>query len=354
MQTHQRIAGTDYLRALLAILVILHHAGQPYGPTGGSWPIHHAVQWHWLGPFFHINASFFMGLFFLISGYFTPGAVDSKGTRQWLADRFKRFVPAILGFGLLVVPLLRHTLINKAWADSFLPFEWGHLWFLGHLLIYAVLFVLIRSCLPRFAQSERPFPPLKSIIAYVAILSIASALTRQYFPIDRWVNIGVPAEIAHLPQYASLYWIGVLAAAGKWLNRVPTRLGTGALGMAGLLITWRLGLHLIQPSWDSVPGWMEHLIWNTWEAALCASLCLGLCWLFNRPNIHQQHTAQAIGQASFFIYVTHLPILVVYQFLFEQSSFGPVALTLITGMCTLTTCLLLSHLQKEMKRIFFR
>ncbi len=63
----QRLYYVDNLRTFLAVLVVLHHAGQPYGPGGGWWipaeppqPIDTLV----LGAFFAINMSFFMGLFF--------------------------------------------------------------------------------------------------------------------------------------------------------------------------------------------------------------------------------------------------------------------------------------------------
>ena len=68
-----RLYFIDSLRVLLVSLVVAHHAGQAYGPTGGDWPIFSPERTPLLGPFFPVNAAFFMGLFFLISGYFIPG-----------------------------------------------------------------------------------------------------------------------------------------------------------------------------------------------------------------------------------------------------------------------------------------
>jgi glucans biosynthesis protein C len=56
--------------------VIAHHVGQAYGPTGGSWPIQEAARTRILGPFFTVNRSFFMSLFFLISGYLMVMSYD--------------------------------------------------------------------------------------------------------------------------------------------------------------------------------------------------------------------------------------------------------------------------------------
>jgi uncharacterized membrane protein YcfT len=85
-----RMAYLDKLKVALTILVIAHHAGQAYGPTGGQWPIFSLERSALLGPFFSVNASFFMGLFFLISGYFVPRAFDRKGSVIFLKDRFRR------------------------------------------------------------------------------------------------------------------------------------------------------------------------------------------------------------------------------------------------------------------------
>ena len=62
----QRLYFVDYLRVLLILLVIAHHAGQAYGPTGGNWPITNPESTRLLKPMFDVNPMFFMGLFFLV------------------------------------------------------------------------------------------------------------------------------------------------------------------------------------------------------------------------------------------------------------------------------------------------
>ena len=74
----------DRLRVLVISLVVAHHAGQAYGPTGGAWPVFEDERSPLLGPFFSVNAAFFMGLFFLISGFFVPGSLERKGAAQRL------------------------------------------------------------------------------------------------------------------------------------------------------------------------------------------------------------------------------------------------------------------------------
>jgi peptidoglycan/LPS O-acetylase OafA/YrhL len=39
----------QWLRVVLIVLVVAHHAGQPYGPGGGEWPVDDPVESPWPG-----------------------------------------------------------------------------------------------------------------------------------------------------------------------------------------------------------------------------------------------------------------------------------------------------------------
>ena len=90
----------QWLRVVLIVLVVAHHAGQPYGPGGGEWPVDDPVESPWPGLFFMFNAAFFMGFFFLISGYFVSASYDRKGAARFLQERLMR-----LGLALIFVTI---------------------------------------------------------------------------------------------------------------------------------------------------------------------------------------------------------------------------------------------------------
>ena len=78
----KRLYYLDYLKVALTVLVVFHHAAIPYSP-GREWAYttsHPEEMMPWIWHFLSTNASFFMGLFFLISGYFVPRSFDSQGT----------------------------------------------------------------------------------------------------------------------------------------------------------------------------------------------------------------------------------------------------------------------------------
>ena len=71
----------DNLKVALTVLVIAHHAMIPF-VGGEGWPFHPtnaAESMPWMWHFLNTNAAFFMGLFFMISGYFVPKSFDRQG-----------------------------------------------------------------------------------------------------------------------------------------------------------------------------------------------------------------------------------------------------------------------------------
>ena len=96
----ERLLYLDNLKVCLTVLVIFHHAGQAYG-DGGDWayaPSNPAEVMPWIWHFFSVNAAFFMGLFFLISGCFVPASYDKQGA--FGKFMFIGVVTTIASFGL--------------------------------------------------------------------------------------------------------------------------------------------------------------------------------------------------------------------------------------------------------------
>jgi fucose 4-O-acetylase-like acetyltransferase len=357
-QPAARLNFLDNLKMILVVLVVAHHAGQPYGPTGGSWPIMHAVKERMLGPFFHTNASFFMGLFFLISAYFLPAAFDRKGPAKFLVDRFLRLGVPLLVFGLVIFPSAGYVVFGQ--NQSFLAyvadvlfvkhhFEFGHLWFVAHLLVYALGYMIIRRLthVQRVEVTPRPFPSNSLILAYALALAAVSVVVRIWFPIDRWVFIGVPSEIAHLPQYFSLFVLGVLAYRFDWIARIPARTGrlwlAVGLSLAAARFTYT-ALHQSFLSWPRHGFEWSSLVWNTWEALLCVGMCIGLLYWFHAHwNSAPGALMRYLNRNAYGVYLFHLHILVGIQLVLERTSYGPLSLTVISTVLTLVVSYALTN-----------
>jgi fucose 4-O-acetylase-like acetyltransferase len=307
-----RLDYVDTLKVLLTVLVIAHHAGQPYGPTGGRWPLFDAQRAAILGPFFSVNAAFFMGLFFLISAYFVPASFDRKGAGPFVRDRLVRLGIPFVVIGL-TIGALSHTTFDPA-----------HLWFVSHLLVYAGLYAAWR--LVPATRVRLGVPGQRAIVGYACLLAGVTVIVRTAgFPQDRWVMLlGVlPVELAHLPQYASLFVIGLLAAHNDWLTRLPTRTGMLWLAIGLTLAAARYAFFFVADS----P--LDTSVWAVWEAFLCVGLCVGLPVLFRELGARARLEGRVLrGMApnAYGAYVVHvMPVVVGVQFLLAQLSLDPLA-----------------------------
>ena len=119
-----RLFYIDNLRILLTVLVILHHLAIIYGGSGdfaykepGRMGTVSSIL---MALFLTINQAFFMGFFFMISSYFTPGSVDRKGAWSYLKDRLIRLGIPLLFYVVVVSPLLGYRMsLHRGYSQSF-------------------------------------------------------------------------------------------------------------------------------------------------------------------------------------------------------------------------------------------
>ncbi len=100
------LAYVDALRVVLIMLVVAHHSVEAYvnaHPPEIPLPDPPLVR---ASVFLGVNAAFFMGLFFFLAGYFTPGAFDRKGAAAFLRDRGRRLGLPLLFGTFAIVPIM--------------------------------------------------------------------------------------------------------------------------------------------------------------------------------------------------------------------------------------------------------
>jgi peptidoglycan/LPS O-acetylase OafA/YrhL len=169
-----RLYYIDALRVMLTILVIAHHVGQAYGPTGGAWPVMEPTRAALLGPCFTVNRSFFMSLFFMISGYFVVGAYDRHGPGAFVRGRLLRLGAPTLAFAVAIIPL-RIFLFGERISSWTSVFDVGHLWYLEHVLLFSLgyaLFRMIRPAASKADLSQRPLPGALAILALALVIAV--------------------------------------------------------------------------------------------------------------------------------------------------------------------------------------
>jgi len=98
----------DNLRVWLAVLVVLHHLSVIYAANTAFYyvePANNALTTVALVFFQLFNQAYFMGLFFFLSGYFTPASYDRKGAGVFLKDRLLRLGVPLLVFAFVLGPV---------------------------------------------------------------------------------------------------------------------------------------------------------------------------------------------------------------------------------------------------------
>jgi hypothetical protein len=342
----------DALKVALTALVIAHHVGQAYGPTGGLWPVSNPEQATILSSFFAVNASFFMGLFFLISALFVPGSFDRKGSGTFLKDRLVRLGVPIAALVLIVagLELVRAARLGALNVQDYLlsvlqlayvDLHLAHLWFVNMLLVFVVLYAAWRLISAKWSIGAQPVPGNLAILGYVLALAVVTFIVRIEYPIDRWVPVlGImPAEIAHLPQYASMFVIGLLAYRGDWLRKMPTR-----TGMLWLVIGLGCTLaYVVHPFGQSGGLSLAQLIRSTWEAFVAVGLCLGLVVLFREYVSAPGRLVQNAAPNTYGAYLVQLFVIVPLQMALLSVSAPAVVKFALVAVVSIPVCFLLAE-----------
>jgi fucose 4-O-acetylase-like acetyltransferase len=150
-----RSAGLDALRATMVLLVVFHHAAITYGAAGGWYyrevPTDGSLQTRLLILLCAVDQAYFMGLLFLLAGYFTPASLARHGAFGYAKERLLRLGAPLLVFGLLIGPItiaLAQTASNRPFLGTLLTvwgrgaFSPGPLWFAFALLIFSFVFIV--------------------------------------------------------------------------------------------------------------------------------------------------------------------------------------------------------------------
>ncbi len=325
-----RIFYLDALRIVLTILVIVHHVGQAYGPTGGYWPVQEQTRAAVLGPFFTVNRSFFMSLFFMISGYLMVGAYQRHGFAAFVRGRFIRLGIPVLFFALLMIPA-RIFVFGEHITSWDGYFNAGHLWYLEHVLLFSVVYALWRwirerSRKARSNPAEEPrrrVPGLVVTVAALLAVAVLCGLVRIWSPIDRWMNLlgFFNVAFADVPRDLAFFIFGAMAFRRGWFESYPTRRGMGwlAVGLAAAAFWY---------AWALIPhGGLGEAgsaaMYLVWEEVLCFGLCIGLLVLFRQVVTAQGPFGKLLAANQYSAYFWHVVLIVGIQMAFAALPLGP-------------------------------
>ena len=334
-----RLYFVDTLRASVIGLVVIHHLAIIYAgnvPFYYIEPSNDLLSYLVLVVIEILDQAWFMGLLFLLSGYFLPSSFERKGLKLFLKDRAIRLGVPLLVFTFVLAPLtyfigvphIQPSLLARKGVA--LPLQWGAyfsaaspgpLWFVALLLVfdccYAAWRVAARKNTAGQGGTGRGPPTYRGVIAFVLILAAVTYLVRVIVPIGLYVWFF--PTLSYLPQYASFFVIGIVAYRGDWLRRVSAPLAKGAFAVAVAAALVVVPFTLLRaPTTFAGDGTWQSGVYALWDSTFAVGLALGLVALYRRLFDFSGRLWKFLSQQSYAVYVIHPPIIIVVTALFLQ------------------------------------
>ena len=327
-----RYHSLDRLRAVMMLLGLVLHTAVNYFP----FPVQEAEQiyldpqssrfFDYLVKFIH---SFRMPVFFVISGFFAAFLFEGRGPEGFLRHRMARIGVPLIGAWLVIYPATGGLAV---WANGMsagrplaavttiamsdiLDTALIHLWFLYFLLIYCIV---ARYLLPLAQRSiavqsrERLLEGFRrSVHRAGGPILFAGPTAITLYPMETWT---FDPSAALLPSPYHLAAFAVFFVYG-WCVYARREVVEGFKARAGTNFVFGLVLHAVylypfHQGYGVEGAEREHLLAVACLALSIWFLTYGFLGLFLRYLEKPSSTWRYISDASYWIYLVHLPITV--------------------------------------------
>jgi len=186
---------------------------------------------------------------------------------------------------------------------------------------------------------------LYAIILYILVLGMITALVRNAwgFPMNRWIGfLGfIQMEPAHIPQYLSLFILGILAYRWSLLESFS----------APRNMLWflpGLGIYVLTIIQIYTSGHRSaFFLWEYREALLCVGVSIGLLALFKNFFNRTGPVMRLLAENTFGAYILHVPVVVALQYAFDPVPAGAFTLFVVVSLLSIPGSFLMSVLVRR-------
>jgi len=356
----ERLHGLDAVRGFALLLGVVFHATMSFLPGPQVWPIKDIHSSAALGAVFFVSHTFRMTTFFLIAGYFAHLMVEKRGVAGFIKDRARRIaLPLVVAWPFLFATILaasaygfylQHGFVPKAPPPANPPplaFPLTHLWFLYVLLWLYAFALTARWFVERLDRQGRLTAFGDRMVRLVAtspggVILLALTPAAALYGYDKWLPwFGVPTpDNSFIPNPAAAVEFGLAFGFGwllhrqsdllqVWTRRWPLHLGLAVFLIGGLL-AWLGPTPVVTPP---KPG-LERLGLAVYYATGMWALTLAVIGLAMRFLSNGSPVRRYIADSSYWIYLIHLPIVMVLQAWVSQADWpwaAKFAVVLIAG-----------------------
>ena len=347
-----RNAGFDALRGALTLLVVLHHTAITYGAIGGWFyrevRTDRSLSSTLLVLFCTVNQTWFMGLFFLLAGYYTPGAIARHGLRRYAVDRLMRLGLPLLFFGYVLGPAtiaLAATARGRDFTDTLArlwhsgTFENGPLWFAQALLLFAaaaMVWTWLRPVppAPRPAGTA-PWPADAALLGAALVTGAAALALRTAWPVG--VNVW-GLQLGYFASYVVLFGFGAIAARRRWLEDIPPDKVRRWWRIALVALPTLPILYFASRAVPALGGRVLGGVYAFWEPLVAWGVILKLLWLFQRRFAVLGGGGRALARRAYTIFIIHPPVLVAVALAWRSVAAPALLKFVVTGSVSCAVC----------------
>lgn len=358
MGSHTRVHYMDNLRAFAMLLGIFFHAALAYSPLLNQvWLTADPQTSPVVDMLAYFSHTFRMPLFFIIAGFFAALLVNKRGLGKTIQNRLLRiltpfaiFLPLIWASFAVLIGWAMENIDNKSAMLNVIammaqnpdapppPVTTTHLWFLYNLIFfYALSFIAVKLIkLDWMSQVVRS--PLLFVL--FAPLLLVPALATQHAPI--------PAPEQFVPQLWSFGFYGLFYLLGwgmfkhqDFLEKIkpyaPFMLIAGILayGVFYATLPAEVSMQDAMISMTTSPEMsLQHLLVAGLEAYTGLYISLALLVYGKKLLNKQSNTVRLIADSSYWIYIIHLPVLWLLQFMMLDTQWSLLTEFMISSLGT--------------------
>lgn len=364
-----RLHGLDALRGFALLLGVVLHASMAFlpGPFGiPIWVVQDVNADGVFGLGFYIPHIFRMVLFFLLAGFFARMAYEKRGAIGFALDRVKRIALPLLTFWMPIFTAIVIVLIWSAVkanggempAEGETPtlndrtFPLTHLWFLYLLCLFYPIAILARIGMRLIDRRDWVGGILDRLLGLITLtplgfIILGAPLALAFMHQAEWaVWFGIPTPDTGLyPNPVALTGYGMAFSFGWLLHRRQDllqrmrRFWPVNLAIAIGLTAACLSVTGIAPSFQMA----DTANWQDWAYAF-AYAAGGFAWSFGLIGLAQavfvteNRTARYVADASYWVYIIHLPMVMAMQVAFSGLLFPAIVKLLLINAITLAIC----------------
>jgi peptidoglycan/LPS O-acetylase OafA/YrhL len=339
----ERYHALDAVRGGVLILGVFFHAVMAFLPGPQLWVVVDASRSVELSVLFFVLHIFRMTVFFVLAGFFARMVLERRGVRGFVANRTSRigiplavFWPISLA-GIIAVAIWAAVQANGGVMPEGPPpppttaetFPLTHLWFLYVLLFFYAGALLVRGVVHLIDRSgalrARFVDPMVRVIGGpgAPVLLALPVATTLYFTPDWYMWFGIPTpDHGLIPNASALIIYGLAFGFGWLINRQPQILnGWGAhwgvyVGPAIGATAVCLGIGGVTPVLTPAAQDLTTLGFALLYAFASWAWTIAIIGFAVRHLSGHSPALRYLADASYWIYLVHLPLIMALHTLF--------------------------------------